>query len=176
MESSGGSDMIRQFSDKVSKSILSLFGGQKSDDDDPRSVRGTVQIRGDGDDTEGKKTVLVDMAGVQQKIPSIFSFFGGSKTEETVAEDVAPAPVTVPPKAPGRPTLVIDRNFVEFPGVEGLPELRRWWQAADGTITGFIYNSKNFNDGTKLTSSKLQRASCKAGNILRSGGEDYFLK
>ena len=180
MESSGGSDMIRQFSDSVSKSIFSLFGGQKSDKDASRSVRGTVKIQGDqgssSEGTEGKKTVLIDMEELQQKVPSIFSFFGGSKTEEKIVE--APAPITgAPPQAPSRPTLVIDRNYVEFPGdVTGLPELRRWWQGADGTVTGFIYNSKNFNDGTKLTSSKLQRAACKPGNILRSGGQDYLLK
>jgi len=188
MESSGGSNMIREFSDRISKSIFSLFGGKKSEEEDVRSVRGTVRIQGDDatktdPGTTGKQTVLVDMGDLQQKIPSIFSFFGGSKTEEgTVASPTeSPPSATAPPQevptTPGRPTLVIDRSYVSFPGdVTKLAELRRWWQNSDGTVVGFIYNSKNFNDGTKLTSSKLQRAACRPGNILRSGGEDYLLK
>jgi hypothetical protein len=176
VEARDESGMIRQFSDKISRSIFSLFGGQKSDEDASRSVRGTVKIQGGQDGDEGKQTVLVDMAELQQKIPSIFSFFGGSKSEEEVAVVPVAAAAAASTTPQGRPTLVIDRTFVEYHDVEGLPELRRWWQGADGVVTGFIYNSKNFNDGTKLTSSKLQRASCKAGNILRSGGVDYLLK
>lgn len=180
LEASGGSEMFRQVGAKASKSIFSLFGGQKSEEDPSRSVRGTVKIQGDNDGAAEKQTILVDMSQLQEKIPSIFSFFGGSRTEavEEKAEE-ASAPVEVPRTSnagSGRPTLVIDKNSVEFPGSEGLPELRRWWQGADGTVTGFIYNSKSFNDGTKLSSSKLQRASCKPGNILRSGGEDYILR
>mmetsp|Transcript_36625 Transcript_36625/g.105376 ORF Transcript_36625/g.105376 Transcript_36625/m.105376 type:complete len:631 (+) Transcript_36625:150-2042(+) len=182
MKNSGGTQVIQQAGQRATNSIFSLFGGSKNDEGQTQPVGGTVKIQGSDQAAEGQKqTVLVDMSDLQKKIPSIFSFFGGTKSEEDEEEkeqQSAPEPPasSQPAKPPTRPTLIIDKNSAHFPRNQELPELRRWWQNSDGTIVGYIYNSKNFNDGTKLTSSKLQRAACRAGNVLRSGGEEYLLK
>jgi hypothetical protein len=177
----GGTQVIRQASERATGAIFSLFGGPKMAEEPSPSVQGTVIVEGrekaEPTPTDGRpETVLVEKSDLQQIIPSIFSFFGLTKKagEEADLETEAPKPVTAKPNA--RPSLVIDKNAVDFPSTANLPEVRRWWQNSDGSMTGYIYNSKNFNDGTKLTTSPLQRAACKPGNVVRSGGQEYLLK
>lgn len=57
-----------------------------------------------------------------------------------------------------------------------LPQVRLWKQNSDGSITGFIYNSKDFKDGTRVTSLPLQGGST-SGTVVRSGsGSQYILE
>ena len=180
-ESGTGTQVIRRVSEQASSSIFSLFGGSKMVENLPETVRGTVFVEGDRS-TEGKtnagrpETVVVEKSDLQQIVPSIFSFFGLTKKDETEEDQEQLAPPEPAKPAPNtRPTLIIDKTSLQYPRDKDLPEIRRWWQNSDGSITGYIYNSKNFNDGTKLTTSPLQRAASKKGNVVRSGGTDYLL-
>jgi hypothetical protein len=57
-----------------------------------------------------------------------------------------------------------------------IPEVSRWKQNRDGSITGYIYNSKSFKDGTRVTTSPVP-GSAKAGTTVRTGsGSQYSLK
>ena len=57
-----------------------------------------------------------------------------------------------------------------------IPEVSRWKQNRDGSITGLIYNSKSFKDGTKVTTSPVPR-SAKAGTTVKTeSGSQYSLK
>jgi hypothetical protein len=62
------------------------------------------------------------------------------------------------------------------PMAREIPEVSRWKQNRDGSITGFIYNSKSFKDGTRVTTSPVP-ASAKAGTTVTTGsGSQYSLK
>jgi hypothetical protein len=57
-----------------------------------------------------------------------------------------------------------------------VPDVRRWKQNSDGSITGFIYNSKNFKDGTRVTTSPVPIGS-RRGSVVKTGsGSQYLLK
>jgi hypothetical protein len=58
---------------------------------------------------------------------------------------------------------------------EGTPSLSMWTQNPDGTITGFISNSKDFRTGTKITTSPVKKGP-KAGTVVTTGsGSQYRL-
>ena len=57
-----------------------------------------------------------------------------------------------------------------------VPEVRRWRQNFDGSITGLIYNSKSFEDGTKVTTSPVPRGAKKGTTVTTSGGTKYSLQ
>lgn len=55
------------------------------------------------------------------------------------------------------------------------PTLKRWRQNRDGTITGFIYDSKSFEDGTRITTSPIPRGAKKGTLVKTGGGSEYNL-
>jgi hypothetical protein len=67
------------------------------------------------------------------------------------------------------------RPQISFFGAPKVPEVRRWRQNFDGSITGFIYDSKNFEDGTKVTTSPVPRGARKGTTVTTKGGTKYFL-
>jgi hypothetical protein len=59
--------------------------------------------------------------------------------------------------------------------VKQVPELKRWKQNPDGTLTGFIYRSKSFTPGTRVTTSPV-RGIVTAGRIVKTtAGSEYKL-
>ena len=55
------------------------------------------------------------------------------------------------------------------------PTLKKWRQNRDGTITGLIYDSKSFNDGTRITTSPVARGAKKGTVVKTGGGSQYSL-
>jgi hypothetical protein len=55
------------------------------------------------------------------------------------------------------------------------PTLKRWRQNRDGTITGMIYDSKSFVDGTRITTSPVARGAKKGTVVKTAGGSQYSL-
>lgn len=67
--------------------------------------------------------------------------------------------------------------FFGTPKPKEVPEVRRWKQNADGSITGRIYNSKNFKDGTRVTTSPVPMGAPKKDAIVKTkSGSQYLLK
>jgi len=59
--------------------------------------------------------------------------------------------------------------------VSGVPELSKWKQNKDGSITGLISNSPSFTTGTRITTSPVPKGA-KAGSIVKTGsGSRYQL-
>jgi hypothetical protein len=56
------------------------------------------------------------------------------------------------------------------------PTLKRWRQNRDGTITGLIYGSKGFKDGTRITTSPVPRGAKKGTVVKTGGGSRYSLQ
>jgi hypothetical protein len=73
-----------------------------------------------------------------------------------------------------KPPLVKPR--LSFFGSTQVPEVRRWRQNLDGSITGLIYNSKSFEDGTKVTTSPVPRGAKKGTTVTTTGGSKYLLQ
>lgn len=73
-----------------------------------------------------------------------------------------------------KPPVVKPR--LSFFGSTQVPEVRRWRQNLDGSITGLIYNSKSFEDGTKVTTSPVPRGAKKGTTVTTTGGSKYFLQ
>jgi len=55
------------------------------------------------------------------------------------------------------------------------PTLAKWRQNRDGTITGLIYDSKSFEDGTRITTSPVPRGAKKGTLVKTDGGSTYSL-
>lgn len=64
-----------------------------------------------------------------------------------------------------------------FGSKQTIPEVENWRQnPLDGSITGYIYNSKSFEDGTRVTTSQVQRGAKRGTTVTTSAGTKYFLK
>jgi hypothetical protein len=57
-----------------------------------------------------------------------------------------------------------------------VPEVRKWKQNPDGSITGFIYKSKSFRDGTRVTTSPVSRGAQRGKVVTTSAGTKYYLE
>jgi len=55
------------------------------------------------------------------------------------------------------------------------PTLKKWRQNRDGTLTGLIYDSKSFKDGTRITTSPVPRGAKMGSVVLTDGGSKYSL-
>ena len=90
----------------------------------------------------------------------VSSFFGGG-TKDTEKTSLAPF-------FTGAATKKADAKV-------GSPSLSMWTQNLDGSITGFISNSKDFRTGTKITTSPVKKGA-KAGTVVTTGsGSQYRL-
>jgi hypothetical protein len=119
-----------------------------------------------------------------------FSFFGGKPAGSTSAPPKK-APAAKAPVSQARATLAIPKkatsnNFgFAFGGAaskkeaetkDDIPILSQFTQNADGSLTGRVSNSKNYKNGTKITTSPVPRGA-KAGQIVKTtSGSKYRLK
>jgi hypothetical protein len=59
----------------------------------------------------------------------------------------------------------------------GVPTVTRWRQNADQTITGLVQGSRNFDDGSRITTSPITSGTIASGEVVRTGsGSRYFLE
>ena len=58
----------------------------------------------------------------------------------------------------------------------GVPTVSRWRQNADKTITGLVSGSRNFDEGSRITTSPITSGIVASGEVVRTGsGSRYFL-
>lgn len=76
-------------SEPDSSSMFSFFGGAKKSGNASRTNRRTIVIQNNPHsgpvprlETEGRKTIVINKEELGEKVPSVFSFFGGAKTNE----------------------------------------------------------------------------------------------
>mmetsp|Transcript_25185 Transcript_25185/g.30431 ORF Transcript_25185/g.30431 Transcript_25185/m.30431 type:complete len:981 (+) Transcript_25185:49-2991(+) len=68
-----------------------------------------------------------------------------------------------------------DASAVRAP--RGVASLCKWKRNRDGSITGYVSNSKHFSNGELITTSPLLNKNVKGGNIVRTAsGSKYFLE
>lgn len=59
---------------------------------------------------------------------------------------------------------------------QGVPQLRRWRKNPDGSITGRIFGSSNFDKGAEVTTSPIKSGKIESGSTVRTGsGSRYYL-
>ncbi|MGK3758318.1 MAG: hypothetical protein ACI8RD_010632 [Bacillariaceae sp.] len=56
-----------------------------------------------------------------------------------------------------------------------VPEVKKWKQNKDGSISGLIYNSKSFQDGTRVTTSPVPKGARKGTVVKTAAGTNYSL-
>ena len=56
-----------------------------------------------------------------------------------------------------------------------IPEIREWKRNADGSVTGFVFNSRNFKDGTRVTTSPVPIATRTGSLVNTDSGTQYRL-
>eukprot|EP00536_Pseudo-nitzschia_multiseries_P001776 jgi/Psemu1/322244/estExt_fgenesh1_pg.C_230002 len=89
---------------------------------------------------------------------------------------VSAAATATDPKSKSKPKSGSPFQFMGAVGKQATPPtLKKWKQNRDGTITGLIYDSKNFKDGTRITTSPIPKGA-KGGSVVKtSGGSKYTL-
>lgn len=110
---------------------------------------------------EGNKVLSTDF--------DLLSIFGGTKEptkllEKEVRKQESKISSTSSPPASKQPP-------------KGVPVMSKFKKNRDGSITGFISGSKNFEEGEKITTSKLAPGQViEAGNVIQTiSGSKYFL-
>ena len=87
---------------------------------------------------------------------------------------LAPKIGTAAPKAAPKPPAPVKQKKVPPP--RGVPKLINWRKNRDGSITGFISGSPNFDEGEKITTSPITSGSIEEGQVVRTGsGSSYYL-
>ena len=117
---------------------------------------------------KNKKQVAVKKPKLVATTKSMFSFGGTKKVTK-------PPPTTLKPAAAARQ----QKKKVVAPKkkkvISGVPELSKWKQNKDGSITGLISNSPSFFTGTRITTSSIPKGA-KSGSTVRTGsGSRYKL-
>jgi len=99
------------------------------------------------------------------------SIFGvGAPAKKTEAPAPIRGTISLPQKKVVRKTPAVQ------PRADSVPVLSRWVQNPNGSITGNISDSKNFRNGTRITTSPI-RGKAKAGAVVRTGsGSQYRLQ
>mmetsp|Transcript_12437 Transcript_12437/g.13952 ORF Transcript_12437/g.13952 Transcript_12437/m.13952 type:complete len:317 (+) Transcript_12437:8-958(+) len=107
------------------------------------------------------------------KSTSLFSFGGGGGTQSVKKP---PASSTNPKQQQKNIARQQQKKVAtKKKKVSGLPELSKWKQNKDGSITGLISNSPSFTTGTRITTSPVPKGA-KAGSIVKTGsGSRYQL-
>jgi hypothetical protein len=117
---------------------------------------------------KNKKQVAVKKPKLAATTKSMFSFGGTKKITKS-------PPTTLKPAAAARQ----QKKKVVAPKkkkvVGGVPQLSKWKQNKDGSITGLISNSPSFFTGTRITTSSIPKGA-KSGSTVRTGsGSRYKL-
>lgn len=59
----------------------------------------------------------------------------------------------------------------------GVPTLKRWRKNIDGSVSGQVTGSRNFNQGEKITTSRIAKGTIANGEVVTTGsGSRYFLE
>ena len=59
----------------------------------------------------------------------------------------------------------------------GVPTVTRWRKNSDRTITGLVQGSRNFDNGSRITTSPITSGTIASGEVIRTGsGSRYFLE
>ena len=100
------------------------------------------------------------------------------KREALARKPVGSGTQEISPKAAAATSAT--QNPFQFFGAIGRqpstpPTMKKWRQNRDGTITGLIYESKNFKDGTRITTSPVPRGAKKGTTVKTGGGSKYSL-
>jgi hypothetical protein len=56
-----------------------------------------------------------------------------------------------------------------------VPEVKKWKQNKDGSISGLIFNSKSLQDGTRVTTSPVPKGAKKGTVVKTAAGTNYSL-
>ncbi|KAL7519656.1 hypothetical protein ACHAWX_004416 [Stephanocyclus meneghinianus] len=170
---------------------FSSFGAPKKATTPPARASGTIsvtkQARGPGTiSLSSSKKTPPPAPATAPKTPvkgsGTFNIFGGS----TASTPSKPAPVPEPVKQKVVPKP--SGGFSLFGGAgakktappkvvaDDVPVVSKFTQNPDGSITGIVRNSKNFRNGTEITTSPVRRGA-KAGEVVTtSSGSKYRLE
>lgn len=82
-------------------------------------------------------------------------------------------------------TISVSSGFSEFTSgspksnkkaPKGVPSLSGWKENRDGSVSGLISGSPNFNEGERITTSPIQSGRLEDGQVVQTGsGSKYFL-
>eukprot|EP00527_Entomoneis_sp_CCMP2396_P007706 CAMPEP_0198142566 /NCGR_PEP_ID=MMETSP1443-20131203/5330_1 /TAXON_ID=186043 /ORGANISM="Entomoneis sp., Strain CCMP2396" /LENGTH=891 /DNA_ID=CAMNT_0043805611 /DNA_START=110 /DNA_END=2785 /DNA_ORIENTATION=+ len=151
---------------------FSLFGGTQSVVQKPDKVKvpnrsGTLSLFGGG----GAKKAAPEK--VEPEIPNrsgTLSLFQPKKKVAPAAKKASP----VAKKVAAKKAVKKAAKKAAIPA--GVPTLARWKQNPDGSINGFISNSPNFRDNTKITTSPI-KGNASGGSVVQTGsGSKYYLQ
>jgi hypothetical protein len=131
---------------------------------------------------KAKEVVKVAAPGATISLASLFgSAFGfdtgntpaSSDTDESSSSKAASA--KMPKKREPEKVITSDLETAVKPP-RGVPVLNNWRRNFNGSITGKVSASKDFEDGELITTSRIATGNIKSGNLVEtSSGSKYFL-
>jgi len=101
---------------------------------------------------------------------------GGSSPQQSSAKVTPNKTVKKKPKAVSKPAATSKRVPKPVVAPKGVPTLNNWEPNRDGTITGIISGSDNFEGGERVTTSAIAKGKIMANQVVTTGsGSKYFL-
>ena len=135
----------------------------------------TITLTKERKQKEAKRAVEAIEKATPRATFSLFGLGFGAVDEGLPPPTPQPATKAVPKKKAGNkkqkkiPAATVAPN--------GVPTVSRWKQNRDGSITGIISGSINFNEGERVTTSPLAKGKVASNEVVTTGsGSKYFLE
>lgn len=93
------------------------------------------------------------------------------KREAQARQGTKSVTTTKSPPSISSPFSIFGRNRRQ----QQVPEMKKWKQNKDGSISGLIFNSKSFQDGTRVTTSPVPKGAKKGTVVKTAAGTNYSL-
>ena len=105
-------------------------------------------------------------------------FGGGAKKPTPKAKAATPpkAKAAAKPKAKAAGNNFFGAKPKAAPAAGNIPVVSRFRQNQNGSITGIVTNSKNFRNGTEITTSPVKRGAKVGDVVVTSSGSKYKLE
>jgi len=123
-----------------------------------------------------EKEAKASMKAIEKAQPrATFSLFGlGFGTADEGLPSPRPSTKAIPKKNVGKKKK--KKAPIDVVAPEGVPTVSRWNQNRDGSITGIISGSINFNEGERVTTSAISKGKVAQNEVVTTGsGSRYFL-
>ena len=167
---------------KATFSLFGMFGGggDAAEKPAPAAKAPTKQLP---KRSPTKPIPQAKKAAPAQEAKPAFGFFGGSATQQIPpakkepVKKAKPAPKPKPaPKAKSAPRKPAPKAKPASKAPAGVPQISRWKQNADGSVSGNISGSPAFRDGERVTTSPIVRGRYSSGEVVTTGsGSRYYL-
>jgi len=137
----------------------------------------TITLTKEQKESDGKAALEAIKEAKPRATFSLFGLGGGGSAQQKETTDSPPTKKARSQKKKPQPKKRIPTEQIQRKvAPRGVPTISNWRKNVDGSVTGFISGSPNFNQGERVTTSPIKTGKVGSGEVVKTGsGSRYFL-